>query len=66
MSAVWKYDSAIRKRRKAPRRLCVCNANGRGEGGASATLLATNKRASLKRLIFCTGTAHAEFKSWEW
>lgn len=36
------------------------------EGGESATVRATNKRASLKRLIFCTGTAHAEFKSWEW
>lgn len=65
MSAVWKYDSAIRKRRKVLTPMCV-QREGDRRGWESATVRATNKRASLKRLIFCTGTAHAEFKSWEW
>lgn len=66
MLAVWKYDSAIRKRRKALTPMCVQREGDKRNGGENATILATNKRASLKRLIFCTGTAHAEFKSWEW
>lgn len=65
MSAVWKYDSVIRKRRKVLTLMCVQHERD-SVGGESATVRATNKRASLKRLIFCTGTAHAEFKSWEW